>query len=128
MIVQYLMRSEILDEATCEVCEALNGITLPADDPAWAGELGQEAHCNCRYMLVPLYTELPTGLETTPLEEIENIKRIFGALTTTQILDRLRITARGTDRIRASEITFEDLADVLESPELLLKLFGEYYE
>lgn len=127
--VQYLMRSEILDNATCDPCAELDGITLPADDPEWAGELGQLAHCNCRMMLVPLYTELPTGLEMTPQEIIDEIKQYMGKIMTQDLLDKTIISTLGIERLKAKKITFDDLIENLKPEDSVLKLlYPEYFE
>ena len=121
MIVQYLMRSEILDAKTCAVCAQLDGIILRADDPAWTSELGVEAHCNCRFILVPLYTELPTGLEMTPFEDVIKLKQYMGRIMTQELLKEILVSKLGLDRLLAKELTLEQLMIELQPHDEILR-------
>lgn len=45
-----------IDKRTSDICEPLNGTTLPADDPFWAGAT-PPLHYQCRSLVVPLTVE-----------------------------------------------------------------------
>jgi len=125
MQVQMIMRSEILDAATCDVCASLDGIMRPADDPAWGGELGMLAHCNCRMMLIPIFEGIPTVMVDTPIEEINQIKQMLGgSLVTQEILNTMKIPTRGVNRFTMHTITEKDIEDIFEPVDLILRLFG----
>ena len=46
-ILPYLTYSAVIDERTSDICEPLDGITLPVDDPFW-NTFMPENHYNCR--------------------------------------------------------------------------------
>ena len=124
MIVQLIMRSEIMDAVTCSTCMELDGITLPADSPEWAGELGMLAHCNCRYDLVPIFEVLDIAQWITPTAEIPRLKDLLGKTLTVAQIEAMRIPTRGMHRFKAHPITAEDIEDLIEPADLLIALFG----
>lgn len=123
-VVKAIMRSEILDAATCDICAQLDGIILPADDPAWQGEMGQPAHCNCRYMLVPILEGIEPVLDYTPKGDIKKVIQRLGGLDLRGLLDQRKIPTKGIRRFTTQELTLDDIKDILEPADLILRLYG----
>lgn len=128
MNAQLILRSEILDDVTCDVCmDELNGITLPADDPAWAGELGEEAHDNCRVMFVPLFEGIDPVMDVTPASQIPEIvhhmQQLLPAGEAARRLSQLQLL-NGEEILRARGLTLDDLSEIYSNEELLLHIFG----
>lgn len=124
MEARSIMRSEILDDATCDRCPFLDAIVLPVDDPFWAGIGGQPAHCNCRYMLVPLFDGIDPVISATPTADIKRIFQYLGGLQTVETLSLKKISAVGVDALKLHPLTAEVLEDALEPEDILLRLFG----
>ena len=128
MFAPLLMRTELLDDKTCEICNNyLNGIVLPADDPQWLGELGQPAHPNCRYMIVPLFEGIDPVMDITPddmiPEVIRHLRTILPAEQAEGMIRQLHLL-EGRDIINARGLTEEDLIDLMSPEDLLWKIFG----
>lgn len=109
--INAVMRSEILDEDTCDVCyNELDGIIMRPDDPRWP-ELSALAHANCRMVLVPIASDLEHLVEPTPDEIIEGIRSHFGRLIPFSEVERLR-------SVRAAaplpEITVEEVLELVD--------------
>jgi hypothetical protein len=122
--VQMIMRNEILDSLTCEVCEFyLDGITLSASDPRWTGELGQKAHPNCRMMLVPLFEGIAPVMDPTPENEIPSVFRHLANVVPVAMYDGGIRQPEGVERLQMHELTVEDVAEVLEPEDLIERLF-----
>jgi SPP1 gp7 family putative phage head morphogenesis protein len=49
----YLQYSAVLDDRTSEICEPLEGVTLPVDDPFW-NKFTPPNHFNCRCLLLQI--------------------------------------------------------------------------
>jgi hypothetical protein len=126
MTVHSLMRSEIMDDATCDVCQLLDGIVRPADDPAWAGELGMPAHCNCRFTIIALLEGIDPVLDPTPDAEMPDLATLFGMTMTPAMIESLRIPIRGADRFQTRELTIEDIEDLLGPGDLIARLFERW--
>ena len=129
MFAQALMRTELLDEDTCDICwDDLNGIVLPPDDPAWGGELGQEAHDHCRFMLVPIFEGIDPVLDYTPTDQVpvmvRHQRQLFPAEEAAEKIAVLA-AANGGEILKARQITLDDLADVFTNEELLYRIFYE---
>jgi hypothetical protein len=124
MDVEMIMRSEILDADTCSTCPELDGVMLRADDPRWAGELGMPAHCGCRYDLVPIIKGIDPVMTATPESEVPQLIQRLGAIQTKEMIEAMKIPTRGANRFVAEPLKVEDLLDVLEPADLVLRLFG----
>jgi len=117
MQVQGWLRSEILDAATCDICAALDGIILPADDPRWSGEYGQLAHIGCRVCFVPLYDM--GVLDFTPDDALPDVITRRGFLQLTELWDEYPHPAEALKRMTDSGITIEEELELLEPYELM---------
>lgn len=124
--VPLIMRSEILDGSCCDVCAQLDGFTASADDPVWASEMGMPAHCNCRYKLVTLFNVRDPENWVTPTEEIPALTSIMGATLTKEMVDSMKIPVTGNDRLKLRQIRLEDIQDMLEPADLILRIFEDY--
>jgi hypothetical protein len=125
MTVQSILRSEILDDKTCEVCaDTLDGIVLAADDPAWGGEMGMLAHPNCRMVLVPLFEGIEPVMEPSPPELIRQAVRHFNTIMPDWWVDRQVIPTRGRDALRNVPLTLRDISSITEDDELITRIFG----
>lgn len=124
MTVQAILRNELLDELTCDLCMMLDGIMLPANDPRWGTELGQYAHPNCRAIWVPI---LDTGtLDPTPSIDIPDIFRHGVAVSLIDSWDDMPIPLKGVDRLGTQEIVVDDIMNMLEPYEVMAGiLLGE---
>lgn len=124
MTVQAILRNELLDEKTCEICMMLDGIMLPADDPRWNTELGQYAHPGCRAMWVPI---LDTGTLAQTLDSM--IPDIFKQGIVTKLIDDwddMPMPLKGADRLRAHELVVDEVMEMLEPYEVMANiLLGE---
>ncbi len=121
-----LMRSELLDRATCSVCPAFDGFIAPADDEVWTEEMGMPAHCNCRYKLIPLFNVRDPENWVTPREDVPDLVSRLGSILTKEMVDELRLPIKGSDRLKLRPIKLEDLEDLLEPADLIFELFKEY--
>ena len=124
-VVHSIMRSEIQDENTCEDCQQLDGIVLPADSPEWSGPLGAPAHCNCRYDLIPIVDGIDPVLEPTTADEIAQFKTILGTLQAASHIETMNLPLTGARRFQARQITIDEIEDLLEPVDLILRLFPE---
>ena len=52
-VLPYVRYSAILDDRTSDICQPLDGVTLPVDDPFW-NNFAPENHFNCRCFLEQL--------------------------------------------------------------------------
>ncbi|MBA7484607.1 hypothetical protein ES707_20137 [subsurface metagenome] len=118
------MRSEIIDGDTCDTCIDVDGVMLRADDSRWAGELGMPMHCNCRYDLIPIIEGIDPVMTATSEIEIPQLIQRMGAIQTKAMIAAMRIPTRGANRFAAKQLKVEDLFDVLEPADLILRLFG----
>lgn len=116
------LRSEILDAKTCETCEQLDGILLPADDPAWNGPLGELAHPNCRAMWIPIY-DMGT-LDFTAAEAIPELITHGGFHEIPETWEEYPSPIEGLRRMRRGVITLDEEMDLLEPFELLASYLG----
>ena len=67
----YLRYSAIIDGRTSDICEPLNGVTLPVDDPLW-DEYTPLNHFNCRCILEQV--DQFEDVKLTPKSEVDAIK------------------------------------------------------
>lgn len=74
-VLPYLKYSAVIDENTSDICEPLDGITLPVDDPFW-DKFAPLNHFNCRCLLesVDEYDAV-----VTPQDEVEEKAETVGA-------------------------------------------------
>lgn len=121
-----IMRSEIPDRVLCDVCAQIDGFTAYADDPVWAGEMGMPAHCDCRYRLVTLFNVRDPGNWVTPQEEIPILVSQMGATLTKEMADSMKIPVTGNDRLRMRQIRLEDIEEMIEPADLILRIFEDY--
>ena len=114
--VKAWIRSEMLDEKTCEICQQLDGIMLPADDPRWSGELGQLAHPNCRVCFVPIY-DIGSLDYTTDIPDVINRS---GFLQLPEVWDEYPSPTEGLKKLRETgKITIEEEMEIFEPYELM---------
>lgn len=76
----YLRYSAVVDDRTSEICEPINGVTLPVDDPFW-NEYTPLNHFNCRCTLEQI--DRFEDVETTSKEDIDNLVNGDGGLKET---------------------------------------------
>lgn len=125
LLIKNILRSEILDDKTCETCAIyLNNITLRADDPKWGGELGMKAHKGCRAAWVALIQGIDPVMTVTPPDEIPDVIRHFRQILPKKFIDAQRIPTRGKNAFKTRPLTVEDIQDIEEDMELFIKLFG----
>ena len=116
LVIQAIMRSEMLDDKTCDLCMLLDGIMLRADDPLWDGELGQYAHPYCRAIWVPI---LDTGvLEPTPAVDIPDVFKSGVAMHLIDDWEDMPMPTKGVDKLKVGEMTADDLMPLLEPYEV----------
>ena len=121
-IVEGILRSEMLDEKTCEVCMLLDGILLPADAPEWNGELGQYAHPNCRAVWIPVY-----DMGVLDFTKDINIPDVFMKANAIKLIDSwedLPMPTQGAERLAEKLITIEEEMDLLVPAELIGAYLG----
>ena len=126
LAVPLILRSEILDARTCEVCPAFDGFIAPADDPVWAGEMGMPAHCNCRFKLVVLFNVRDPENWITPQEQVPDLVSLLGAVLTIEMVEQMKIPVHGDERLKIKPIRIEDIEKVMQPADLLYDLFEEY--
>jgi len=124
--VPLILRSEILDNRTCDVCPSFDGFIARADDPVWAGEMGMPAHCNCRYKLVTLFNVRDPENWVTPQDMVPDLVSRLGAVLTKEMVEQMRIPVNGGDRLKLRTIRIEDIEDLMQPADLLYNLFEEY--
>ena len=118
--VQAIMRSEILDDRTCDVCEELDGVVLPADHPLWAREMGLPAHPNCRYMLVPIIEGIDPVLKPTDPDEVIRLTDLFPFREDWYTTMYIPLTPRTT----ILPLRVEDLREAISPFDVIDPIFG----
>lgn len=66
----YLRYSAVIDGRTSDICEPINGVTLPVDDPFWS-EYTPLNHFNCRCTLEQI--DKFEDVQTTPKEDLDTL-------------------------------------------------------
>ena len=66
----YLRYSAVIDGRTSDICEPINGVTLPVDDPFW-NEYTPLNHFNCRCTLEQI--DKYEDVQLTPKEDVEKL-------------------------------------------------------
>lgn len=75
-VLPNLEYSAVIDENTSDICEPLNGIIAPVDDPIW-DTISPLNHFNCRCLIMQVDTE-PTENYEDKAQEVEgNMQDIF---------------------------------------------------
>jgi uncharacterized protein with gpF-like domain len=62
----------VIDDRTSEICEPLNGIILPVDDPMW-DQYAPLNHFNCRCTLIKI--DKYESVELTSKERVSELKK-----------------------------------------------------
>lgn len=71
----YLKYSAVIDENTSDICEPLDGITLPVDDPFW-DEYMPLNHFNCRCTVIQI--DKYEDVQTSSADEVEKATEVAG--------------------------------------------------
>jgi SPP1 gp7 family putative phage head morphogenesis protein len=75
-VLPNLEYSAVMDENTSDICEPLNGIIAPVDDPIW-DTISPLNHFNCRCVLLQVETE-PTEDNEDSVQQVEdNMQDLF---------------------------------------------------
>lgn len=115
--IEALLRSEMLDERTCEICMDLDGVMLPVDDARWNGELGSLAHPNCRAIFVPIYDK--GTMDYTPESVIPDIFLKQGALKLVDDWEDLPSVSRGAKKLAEKTIDVDEMVELLMPYEVI---------
>lgn len=89
----YLSYSAVGDAHTCEICQSLDGITLPVDDPFWDNNAIPQ-HFNCECVLLQLDA---SDVEGDGVKNLILNKKKYRVSTPAQVQKALRISKRTKD-------------------------------
>jgi SPP1 gp7 family putative phage head morphogenesis protein len=75
-VLPNLEYSAVLDENTSDICEPLNGIVAPVDDPIW-DTISPLNHFNCRCLILQVDSEVTENYEDKAQEVEGNMQDLF---------------------------------------------------
>lgn len=75
-VLPNLEYSAVIDENTSDICEPLNGIIAPVDDPIW-DTISPLNHFNCRCLIMQVDTEPTENYEDKAQQVEDNMQDIF---------------------------------------------------